>query len=111
MPLLVMVHTRSQNYTWPSQTTGARLADRDFNPARHADRCLDMTKPPRLTAVCGGFRSFPDLQTTLAGWLAIFFNPPSLFPAYMTRASPDPATDNSRQAIVYITRDTSQNWS
>lgn len=34
-------------------------------------------------------------------------NPPSLFPAYMTRASPDPATDNSRQAIFFITRGTS----
>jgi hypothetical protein len=33
--------------SWASLTTVARLADRDFQPARHADRCLDMTKPPR----------------------------------------------------------------
>lgn len=35
-----------------------------------------------------------------------FVNPPSYFPAYMTRASPDPATNKSRQGAVYITRDT-----
>lgn len=34
-----------------------------------------------------------------------------LLAAYMTKASPDQATDNSRQATVYITRGISKPWS